>query len=166
MEFIDCYCGWPGSAHDSRVWRNSPIYQKLRTSLPHDFHVLGDSAYPLQNFIMVPFKDNGHLTRSQKTFNKRLSQTRVTIEQAYGRLKGIWRRLRYLNITNLCYFKYIVICCCILHNLCLRENVEYMQEEEEQLDEQDIENNYLPEPAPAAAVFKRNAIMAGFMNHY
>lgn len=71
---------------------------------------------------MVPFKDNGHLTARQKLFNKRLSATRVIIEQAFGRLKTVWRRLKYLNIYNLRYVKYIVISACILHNKLIRDN--------------------------------------------
>ena len=26
MFFLDCYTGWPGSVHDTRVFRNSPVY--------------------------------------------------------------------------------------------------------------------------------------------
>lgn len=29
LEFIDIYCGWPGSAHDARVFSNSSIFEKL-----------------------------------------------------------------------------------------------------------------------------------------
>lgn len=47
MEFTDVYCGWPGSAHDSRVWQNSPLYLKLREpgQVAEEHHVIGDSAY-------------------------------------------------------------------------------------------------------------------------
>jgi len=45
MEFIDIETGWPGSAHDARVWRNSPIYSKLKNrALPSCYHLLGDTA--------------------------------------------------------------------------------------------------------------------------
>lgn len=29
LEFIDIFCGWPGSSHDARMWENSPIFSKL-----------------------------------------------------------------------------------------------------------------------------------------
>ena len=65
QEFIDVFCGWPGSAHDARMWQNSPIFEKLDAGhneiLPPNSYLLGDSAYPLREFIMVPFRDNGHL---------------------------------------------------------------------------------------------------------
>jgi hypothetical protein len=157
MSFIDVYCGWPGSAHDARVWRNSPIYQNLRNNaIPTFYHLLGDSAYPLEEFIIVPFKDNGHLTAQQKRFNKILSSTRVVIEQAYGRLKGTWRRLKFLNIQNLTYFKYIVTAACILHNICVRENIRF--EEDESYDDVDNDEPYNGN-VPTSARNKRNLLM-------
>lgn len=78
-KIINVTCGWPGSFHDARVWKSSKIYNKLKYHkqdwLPGDTYLVGDSAYPLDKFIMVPFKDNGHLTRAQKLFNARLSST-------------------------------------------------------------------------------------------
>jgi len=41
---VDVYAGWPGSVHDARVWRNSPL-SRILPSLPPDLHLLGDSAY-------------------------------------------------------------------------------------------------------------------------
>jgi len=100
MEFLDIYTGWPGSAHDARVWRNSPIYAKLKNhALPSSYHLLGDTAYPLDIFLMVPFKDNGVLNQRQKHYNQVLSGTKVVIEQAYKNLKGMWRKPKYLNVA-------------------------------------------------------------------
>ena len=28
---IDVYAGWPGSAHDARVFKNSSLYQAIKT---------------------------------------------------------------------------------------------------------------------------------------
>jgi hypothetical protein len=69
LYFTDIYVGWPGSVNDARVWRNCPLYQKLMQnpeSLIPSTHLIGDKAYPLDTFLMVPFKDNGHLTEIQK----------------------------------------------------------------------------------------------------
>ncbi|KAJ8914798.1 hypothetical protein NQ315_014542 [Exocentrus adspersus] len=102
----------------------SHIYAKLCNGLlPKEYHLLGDTAYPLDTFIIVPFKDTGHLSREQKKFNLRLSSTRVVIEQAFGRLKGIFRRLKYLNIITLAYFKFVVTASCVLHNIIIREKL-------------------------------------------
>jgi len=46
---------------------------------------------------MVPYKDNGHLTQNQKNFNKILSSSRVVVEQAFGKLIGRFRKLKYFS---------------------------------------------------------------------
>jgi hypothetical protein len=85
--------GWPRSVHDARVYRNSLISETV-SNLPHDKPLHGDSAYPLKVNILVPFKDNGHLNRVEKKFNKVHSSTRVDVERAIGLQK--FRRLKYL----------------------------------------------------------------------
>lgn len=139
MMFIDIYCGWPGSCHDARVWKNSPISKKLHQLLPENSHLLGDTAYPLTKYLIVPFRDNGHLTRPQKQFNRTLSSTRVIIEQAFGRLKGMFRRLKYLHIYQLKNVKYIVGTACILHNLSIMEKIDYEVDENEDNNNNDVE---------------------------
>lgn len=71
--------------------------------MPEEFHLLGDSAYPLDVFIMTPYRDNGHLTARQKKFNK-------------------------TDVENL---KYYVVAACILHNLRIKNGMNLDIEENE-----------------------------------
>ena len=51
LKFIDCFAGFPSSAHDSRIFRSSDIFQLIhdnpRKYFPNDEFILGDKAYPL-----------------------------------------------------------------------------------------------------------------------
>ena len=80
--------------------------------------VLGDPAYPLLQWIMKPYSDNGRLTRQQSVFNYRLSRARVVAENAFGRLKGRWRCLLKRNDCHISRMPTIVTVCAILHNIC------------------------------------------------
>jgi len=53
------------------------------------YNLLGDGAYPIREWLynVVPYKDYGKLTESQKIFNKILSSTRVLNENTFGLLK-------------------------------------------------------------------------------
>lgn len=63
LRFLDVFAGWPGSVHDAHVFLNSPLYQLLEDENIHEEqHLLGNSAYPLTPYMMIPFRDNGHLT--------------------------------------------------------------------------------------------------------
>jgi len=99
--FINVFAGWPGSSHDARVFRISTIGQNILENhgsiLPSNCHILGDGAYPLTDKIMVPHKDNGHITQNQKNFNKILSSSRVVVQQAFGKLIGRFRKLKYIS---------------------------------------------------------------------
>lgn len=92
-------------------------------------HLVGDSAYPLKSYLMVPFKNYGNLTPSQRKFNESLSSSRVHIEQAFGILKEKFRKLKFLNITNMNNIKYFVVACVVLHNF-IRSNSDVYTNEE------------------------------------
>jgi len=113
--------GWPGSKHDARIYRRSQLSETLNSdTVGSEFHILGDSAYPLEERLMVPFRDNGHLSPVQKTFNYMLSASRCSIERAFGLLKGKFRHLKYLDINNIAFAADIIITACTLHNYILQ----------------------------------------------
>ena len=129
--FTDVMVGWPGSVHDARVLSNSSLYQKglsgtlfqpgrtreiSGTSVP--IVLLGDPAYPLLPWLMKPFSDDGQLTRGKARFNFKLSSARMTVENAFGRLKGRWRCLLKRNDTASNKIPKLVTACCVLHNIC------------------------------------------------
>lgn len=131
--FRNIYFGFPGSCHDAHVWNSSPLGKALQTgkiALPENVHLLADSAYPLSTFMMVPYKDNGHLTHEQKKFNYCLSSTRVFIEQSFGILKKKFQILEYVDIRRTKEIKYVVVACLVLHNFIINREKNYYIENE------------------------------------
>lgn len=169
MLFIDIFVGMPGRVHDARVFRNSPLYDEITTEnayfISPNMHLLGDSAYPLLPNLMVPFKDNGHLTARQHHYNTVLSSCRSKIEQAFGRLKGKWRRLKYLDmdIENI---PHVITAACVLHNYTLKREVaadnydDLSAEEAEHIQEEYIDGEEAFGVILNAAAQKRQSIVA------
>ncbi|XP_066590573.1 putative nuclease HARBI1 [Prorops nasuta] len=124
--FIDVFIGLPGRIHDARVFRNSQLYIDLLNNenplLPTQYHLIGDTAYPLLETLLTPFKDNGYLTDSQIIYNRKLSSVRSIIERVFGLLKCKFRRLKYLDISDFQLGNNIIASCCVLHNFIINEN--------------------------------------------
>lgn len=123
--FLDVYAGEPGSIHDARLFQKSDFYQRLRNReivFPNDTHLVGDLAYPLSKNLLVGFKDNGQLTARQRLFNRKLSETRVVIENAFGLLKCRFRRLKFMETVKLDLLVLLIMSACILHNFCIINN--------------------------------------------
>ena len=85
MRFIDIFAGWPGVSHDSRVFRNNPLFNtlpdRLRTNpgqLIDTYHIVGHSAFPVKPEIMTPFKNARQrpLNDVEKKFNANVSSKR------------------------------------------------------------------------------------------
>ena len=90
---------------------------------------------------MTPYKDYGNLRPNQKRYNKRLSSARVMIERAFGQLKGRFRRLMKFDVQNFELLCHTILAACVMHNLCVRNEDEPMEE----LVEHDL-NAALPRP--------------------
>jgi len=139
--FLDVFTGVPSKIHDARIFRLSFISSKVN-SLGPQFHVLGDSAYPLSENLLTPYRDYGNLTPSQKTYNYKFSATRVRIENAFGMLKGRFRQLMKLEYHSVRKLASFIIACCVLHNACI-DNGDLFQEEP--CSEDIGQENYAPE---------------------
>ncbi|XP_071111938.1 putative nuclease HARBI1 [Haliotis cracherodii] len=120
MRFVDVSAGYPGSVHDARVFKESPLFEMLeRKSIVKEGHLLGDAAYPLKTYLLTPYRDNGHLNPSKKRFNFVHSSCRCVIERAFALLKGKFRKLIYLDMNLITSIPDFVLTTCVLHNLIL-----------------------------------------------
>ena len=60
--------------------RNPPLYNAIQAGgIDGDKFIIGDSAYPLSNHMVVPFRDNGHLTVDQRQYNTIVSSQRQAV---------------------------------------------------------------------------------------
>lgn len=126
--FTSVFADRAGSVHDARVLRVSPLGNAIENGrIGHEnYHILGDSAYPLLTQLIVPYRDNGHLTTTQIRFNYVHSETRSVIERAFARLKGKLRRLRHLENTVVTNALAIIDAAFILHNfMILHDSVDF-----------------------------------------
>lgn len=89
--------------------------------------MLGDSAYPCLVQLIVPYRDNGNLTRAQRTFNRKLSSCRVIIENAFGCLKQRFRQLYHLKLRDIVRMVRVIHACCILHNIASIRDIEIFE---------------------------------------
>ena len=158
LTFTHCFTGFPGSCHDSRTLKNSDLWHHGR-ELCGDDHILADAAYPLQRWLITPYRDNGHLTPSQRHFNTMLSSNRVTIERAFGLLKGRFPRLTHLVVNKVESAVDIIMACCVFHNICIQQSDiidEFMQRDQDAFRLNVVHGLQLP----AEGVVKRDRIAA------
>lgn len=167
MKFIYAYTDCPGSVHDAHVLDVSSLKQKLSEdsgfNVEH-YHLLGDAAYPLLPGLMVPVRDNGHLTQAQVRYNALHSAARAVVERCFGRLKGKFRRLKSLDVTRTDYSSVIIETCIVLHNICLDDEFDESSSVDDVADD-DVECDSTDQSAPAdhrradKAKLKRDRIM-------
>jgi hypothetical protein len=84
----------PGKTNDGWAFMRCDVLTQWIDSLQHKYFVCAETAYPLSNKTITPFRGAqlGHIYHS--SFNYQLSQLRIRVELAFGRLTTKFRRLR------------------------------------------------------------------------
>ncbi|KAK0139039.1 Protein ALP1-like [Merluccius polli] len=119
--FVDVYVGWPGSVHDSRVLRHSPLYRQVVYPPPGHF-ILADGGYPCLQHplpLITPYKRPLQGVGPQR-FNGHHSRARSIIERAFGMMKTRFRAifLQALEVHHT-FVPQVITACAVLHNICL-----------------------------------------------
>ncbi|XP_061563492.1 putative nuclease HARBI1 [Cololabis saira] len=119
--YLDIFAGYPGSVHDSRVLKNSPLYTEQRYP-PQGFFILGDGGYPCLSApitLITPYKEPVHLATARR-FNHHHAKARSIIERSFGSMKTRWRAIFFKALeVKPCFAPQIIACCAMLHNICL-----------------------------------------------
>ena len=137
---------WPGSTHDSRIFENSNIADKLRDGVLFGI-LLGDSGYACRAYLLTPIlkpKNAGEVR-----YNTAHRRTRCVIERCFGLLK---RRFPCLHLglrTALPNILVIIVATAVLHNFTLIHREQDFDEE--------IEDENVPFDIVAAADASGNA---------
>lgn len=106
---------WQGSAHDSRIFNESRVKERLEGGEFGRFILLGDGGYAVKKYLLTPLRNPE--TRQQQAYNTSHKKTRNVAERCFGCWKGRFRCLTRNINTNLRTAKHIIVACAVLHNL-------------------------------------------------
>ncbi|XP_051994403.1 putative nuclease HARBI1 [Xyrauchen texanus] len=101
---------WPGSVHDSRIYRESTLSNRLERGEIDGF-LLGDGGYPCRPTLITPYPEPE--PGPQQRFNVAHCRTRARVEMTLGLLKARFQCLRHLTPERACD---IIVACVVLHN--------------------------------------------------
>lgn len=132
--FIFADIGSQGRISDGGVFRNSLLWQKicrneLNLPTPHPlpgstidvpYVFLGDGAFALTRHVMKPYPGNHNERTPKRIFNKKLSSSRVIVENVFGILASKFRVFRKPILLNPEKTTIITMTCILLHNFLRR----------------------------------------------
>lgn len=127
MRILSINARFPGSTHDSLIWRSSLANATLRDMAMNvgpnwNYVLLGDTGYPLLPWLLTPYESTN--TWEQLIFNICHQKLRSLVKRVIGLFKARFRcclkerKLRYGPLMS----GYIIYSCAVLHNFLLDNN--------------------------------------------
>ena len=131
--------GWPGSVHDSRIWKNSQVCLKLRMHC--NAVVLGDDEYGIEPWLMTPFQTPR--IPAEVKYNQVFKRERVIIERCFRQLKRQFPFLQYVCRVKLENVPKVITTCFILHNIAKSLSDPNFASDDEipEIDDENYDNN-------------------------
>lgn len=119
-----------GRISDGGIFQNSLLWQKIdcnTINLPSDtplpggeknmpYVFLGDGAFALHNHVMKPFPGNHDIGTAERTFNCKLSSTRVIVENVFGVFTSVYRIFKKPIEIDIKNVPLVTKTCILLHN--------------------------------------------------
>jgi hypothetical protein len=106
----------PGKTNDHKAFDRCKAFQTWLRTLPKDYFIVADNAYPSSNKILVPFKGSQRHHLYNSSYNFYLSQLRIRIEMAFGRMTTKFRIMRSKMTCSLKMQSRIIKAVTRLHN--------------------------------------------------
>lgn len=83
---MDIVARWPGSSHDSHIFRNSRLHARLESGEFQNMAILGDSGYALKSYMLTPIPNPRR--HAEVLYNESQIRSRNIIERCFG----VWKR--------------------------------------------------------------------------
>lgn len=107
---------WPGSAHDSTIFRNSHVFRRLINGDFENCVLVADSAYSPEHFICKPL--NNPQAPNERIYQDCQIKARNVVERVNGQIKREFPIIKYgMNFKKKETAQDVVVCCAILHNM-------------------------------------------------
>lgn len=144
---------FPGSIHDAYIFRASDVNRKGMNGNYGDNYLLGDSGYPLKNFLLTPLRNPRNA--AEQNYNRWHKHTRASVEATIGIMK---QRFRCIDNSGGYLYHHptvaaqIVVACACLHNIAMNNGmpppIEEHEEDEDGRRRFPPNNQRLPVPRP------------------
>jgi hypothetical protein len=158
----------PGSTNDVVSYSLAASLKEMIENLPLGLYFLADAAFPLGERLLTPFVGSQrHINPYNDSFNFYLSQLRIRVEMAFGRLVNKFRILSGKINGSLSRVSAILSACARLHNYiiqrdgpCDEETVDMTTSDEEHFLQIRPDNNaplgmsYLPSVPDDSYIFE------------
>ncbi|KAL4719983.1 hypothetical protein ACJJTC_002075, partial [Scirpophaga incertulas] len=137
LNILSVDASFGGATHDSFIWNQHPIRRHLiqLNDAGEEVYFLGDSGYAQRVYMMTPIV-NAAEGSPEDHYTKIHCTTRSVVERTIGVLKNRWRCLlghRVLHYHPNKASKFINACC-VLHNICIKKNIEFRGDIENDID--------------------------------